>query len=479
MARSLTHPLKQCHISVLPDELLFQIFSYFPLKAHWELENKECQASLVSVCQRWRRIYEPLLFRRIPLCLRIEADRSKRTIVGARKLLALMKDRPHICSYPRTAHLELSYPLESNIADLLCLVELCRELRSIIIFSDLWSFSLPLLQTITSLPLVEDLTLATSTHYGPKIDLIVRTFSMPKLKRLRLESYETVGNYFDAHHMERNSYEEKGIQREVLEELLPPSRQCTSSVEILELIDPHCKPLTTEYILRGPSCLVSLTFWCLNRVAMDDHCIHQIQKLLDIHSRTLKIVKLGLFTHGRAAMPNFSMYPCLEELHLSARNVLKVETQTALANLCTPSLRLLVLNFNTEDERIGIRSSFVSDETNYSTTHALQLEFWIHDFALRRKSSCQPVSLSKIRINFTPTHSAYRWTYPPSRTAEPILITSRRDRVKPWPWEQLENAKHAAAEYGLVVEYSTPPYTKEEWPHVRLECEQEFDVIPE
>lgn len=460
-------PANQCPISVLPDEMLVEIFSHFPLKAHWEVRKDESQAPLVFVCQRWRRVYEPILFRRIPLSIGLSGHFPNKTIAGARKLSALMKAHPHIRNYPRTIHLELDQPAEWTFPDLLSVIELCKEIRTIILRSDLLSPSMPFLQTITSLPLLKDLTLGGYFELGPTLELVFQTFSLPNLKRLRLESYQLSGNYFDPILPFRNAHTGEAMTEKMLEDLQAPYRHHRSSVETLELLDPRCQPRVTEYILRGYSHIVSLTLTCFSKRAMDFYSTDEIQKLLEMHSKSLKRVELGFYANGEAAMPNFTKFPCLEEVHLSAYNVLKTETQKALRNLSAPKLRLLTLRFNTEDEYIGVHKGFQFKQSFHNPPHVdLAFPTWIGIFALLKKSHYHAVKLDRVLIEFKSANSPHKYRLRAEGTRDANSRFLWVNHVIAWPWESLEAARQKAAEHGLKLEYSKATWTREEWDRI-------------
>ena len=461
------HTPSQCHIAVLPDEILLEIFSYIPLKAHWEVRKGESQAPLVFVCQKWHRVYEPILFRRIPLAIGVSGHFPEKTIPGARQLLAMIKAHPQIRNYPRALHLELNYPASLTFPDLLCLIELCKELRTIILHSDILRPSLPFFQTLISHPLLEDLTLGGYFELGPTLELIFQTFSLPKLKRLRLESYQLRGDYFDPILPFRNAHTGKAITGKTLEDLQAPYRHHRSSVEILELLDPRCQPLVTEYILRGYSCLVDLALTCFSKRAMDFYSTDEIQKLLDMHSKSLKRIKLGFYANGGAAMPNFTEFPCLEEVHLSAYNVVKTAKQDALEKLSAPKLQLLTLAFNTEDEYIGIHQGLKVGQNDCRPRRIeCGVALWIEYFALLKKSHSHEVKLDKVNVEFRSSDNPHRYRFrtPGANDSDTSLIWS--DHGVEWPWEQLEVAREKAAVYGLKMEYSKPTWTREEWDRI-------------
>jgi hypothetical protein len=433
-----SHTPNQCRISVLPDETLLEIFSYVPLKAHWEVSKGESQAPLVFVCKRWRRVYEPVLFRRIPLSIGPSVHFPNKTVSGAGKLLALMETNPRIRNYPHAIHLELNSPaICPTFPDLLSVVERCPKLHTVVLHSNSLLPSLPLFQAITSLPLLEDLTLGGYSDLGPTLEMIFKTFSLPNLKRLKLESYQLSGYYFDPILPFRNHYTAEPMTEKILDDLQAPFGDHRSSVKTLELLDPRCQPIVTGYILRGYSHLVDLTLTCFSRRAMDYYSTDEVQKLLNLHSKSLRRIKLGYYAQGKAAMPNFNEFPCLEEVYLSAYNVLQTENTEALGKLCAPKLRLLALGFNIEDEYIDIHNGFKFTRIAPGVGHiASNIALWIQHFALFRRLDYQEVRLGKVTIDFKSSEA-------PNDSVE-------------WPWEQLEAARQKASADGLAVEYLKP-----------------------
>jgi hypothetical protein len=172
---------------------------------------------------------------------------------------------------------------------------------------------------------------------------------------------------------------------------------------------------------------------------------------------SLQRMKLGLYANSDAAMPNFSGFSCLEELYLSAYNVLRTEEEKALANLRAPALRILGLSFNKQDDYTDAPKGLLFQRTESTPLKSgpieTHLETWIHHFVLLKKLHYHAVKLDKVMIEFRPTDSPYRYRLRKSDTDESDSRYCRRNEVPAWPWKYLERARQVATEYDMTLEY--------------------------
>ena len=91
-------------------------------------------------------------------------------------------------------------------------------------------------------------------------------------------------------------------------------------------------------------------------------------------------------------MPSFSNFPYLDELRMSADNIIGAKTSSnALRKLAAPSLRRLTMSFSPEDQHCESRADFGSDQLK-----------WMQDFASSRKSDYPGSRLEKVIIEFNP-----------------------------------------------------------------------------
>lgn len=430
-------PLGPCFISALPEELLFEIFSYIPPKIDpRDREEDEGPFPLTLVCRSWRRVYEPMLFGSIYM------DRSVDRRI--RKLLKILKNRPDLHSHPRTIHLRLSYSnaSEATYTAVAEVVELCRVIRAIFLGADFNTWSEPLLRSMMSLPTLEHLHL----FDGPSVHLIREFLALPTLKHMEAYRYGIGENSTDP-----GSPWLTGpipITQQDLDKLISPDRYYTSSVTSLGLSDPCTTGHVSKYILQIPARLEELSItWLTHSLCRSSYTPYNIDQLLSIHRLSLKRITLGILPGGKSSMPDFSSFPCLEELSMSAYNVIGSQTPPeALKNLAAPSLHYLKLDFSTEDQLSEWPDDFGPDQLS-----------WMTEFALLKISHYPASKLHRVILCFNPDEDPY-YCYSTARL---------------WPWEHLEQATKAVAQYGLVLQYGPPRWTKEEWDRVVREKQDE------
>lgn len=198
-----------------------------------------------------------------------------------------------------------------------------------------------LLSTISTLPRLEHLELG-----GPSLQLFFRDFTLPSLKSWCLSRYP-------ARNPEDSSAPWPGepisITQTDLEHLLPPNRYHTGAVTKMSLRDPCCLPNITEHILRWPSALTDLSIWLSHSTGGKYYTMESMQRILEIHRSSLKRVTIGVLPggfFGRTGSPDFSSFPHLEELGMSAYNLIRSETTTdAARKLSAPNLLCVTLSF--------------------------------------------------------------------------------------------------------------------------------------
>lgn len=430
-----TVPIKRqelCYIYVLPDELLSEVFAYLPTKEYWESWDEETEERfpLTLVSKRWRSIYETVLFHKI----RVKSRSLESPLLRLRKLLAIVEARPHVRSLPRVIDLELRRPGAITCRSVADLLQHCTAVRKVSLQSDFTPDITLVLSAIRRLPLLENLHLSGSSS-GPSIHLVLDTFALPTLKSLSLRRYGVRRSSADI------DAPWPGVpvvpSQPELENLLPPNLYHTGNVTSLELSDPSTPAIVSEYILRWPARLVNLSLtWLTHSNCFRSYTTETVQRLLNVHRTSLKRITLGIIM----GMPDFSNFPCLEELSMSAYNVMGSRAgseipSTALKRLSTPSLSYLTMSFSEEGQHPESASDFSSEQVR-----------WIEEFAALKKSSFPASRLARISIKFEP------W-------ADPTWAS----RENTWPWEHVEQAKQAASRLGLPLDYGTPPWSKDEW----------------
>ncbi|KAH6724491.1 hypothetical protein BKA61DRAFT_588555, partial [Leptodontidium sp. MPI-SDFR-AT-0119] len=433
------------YISVLPNEVLFEILSYIPPKRHrYELVKDEERFPLTLVCKKWRRIYEPVLFRTIMTHYPTTIFLSR-----MRGLLGLLYTRPHLRGYPRKICISI-YQTVAHAAVcriLTAIIKCCTGLREVSFYSVHTPDTSELLSTISTLPRLEHLGLG-----SPSLQLFFRDFTLPSLKSLHLSQYGPGRNPEDS------SVSWPGepipITRTCLKHLLPPNRYRTGDVTRMLLRDPSCLPNVTEHILRWPSALTDLSIWLSHSAGGKYYTMEAMQRILDIHRSSLKRVTLGMLPGcyvGRTGSPDFSSFPYLEELRMSAYSLIRSETATdAARKLSAPNLRCVTLSFSVEDQHSESRSDFGKEQVT-----------WIQEFAKLKKEKYPGSKLEKMAVFFDPNENPYHLRRLLRGPPEQVPVSGIAEPLT-WPWEYLEEAKQCAAEFELRVEFKAE-WTREEW----------------
>jgi hypothetical protein len=269
--------------------------------------------------------------------------------------------------------------------------------------------------------------------------LVLDTLALPTLKSLSLRRYGVRRSSAD---IDAPWPGEPVVpSQQELENLLPPNRYHTGNVTSLEFSDPSTPAIVSEHILRWPARLVNLSLtWLTHSTGYRYYTTETVQRLLNLHRKSLKRITLGMIMGGRTGMPDFSNFPCLEKLSMSAYNVMgsrpgSETPATAMRKLSTPSLSYLMMSFSLEDQHTESASHFCSDQVR-----------WIEEFANLKKLNYPASRLARISIMFDPS-------------ADPTWDSEENT----WPWEHLEQAKQAAAGLGLSLDYGNPPWSKDEW----------------
>jgi hypothetical protein len=488
-------PLRKCFISVLPDELRLEIFSYVPLEhKSWKISKNEGVFPLMLVCRAWRHLYQSIFFRDIHLEYSSPQNKAKRIY----NLLSIQEVRPHLRNYPQNIWLGLdetwsskyrnicrilgqcrmvrslylttriprnsrsllqsatNLPLpddlqiseRSSILSISSSLDSCKAVRTLSLHTDFSKYSWPLLQSIKSMPLLKHLSLS-GGHTGPSIYLLLEFFNLSTLRRLIARRHGRGAAPRDPGTLQQTDPTEReipSITQQELERHLPPGRHHTVTVTSLELSYPLTPANVTEHILRWPKRLEELSLQILShRWGVQYYDVKAVQQILNIHCQSLKKINLGIITGRSKPMPSFSEFPCLEDLRMCACNILSETPSTVLDKLATPSLRFLILDFDTKDGHDESVQSFGRDGAN-----------WIKEFAALKTAKYPKSRLEKISFEFNAVenpHTAYAM-YCPECAA--------------WPWQYLEQAKKAVSQHGLVLKYKTE-WSREGWEEARWE----------
>ncbi|THC98620.1 hypothetical protein EYZ11_001898 [Aspergillus tanneri] len=379
---------------------------------------------LASVCRRWRDIIDTFLYRSLTLKDRDEYRLSH--------VLEVLRERPHVSNYPRTLSLTIESGVYSrDLPDILRRLKLVREVS---VQADFDEPHLPVLKILTNME-PEKLSLR-GFACGPSVNMLFDIFhDVPSLRELHLTRWGWSRE--NRLHTGWSQNDNVMVRAEDLLQALPFHRQRTANFTVLSLQEPNTSFMVTECFLHWPVRLeeLSLKSLCHSHYA-DNYQTANLQKLLDVHRQTLRKITIGVIPQQDGGIPDFSDFPCLEELHLSAYSIyhdLDETPWTAYNKLAIPSLRYLVIDFSTEDQHSESWTDFYEDQLDWT-------EDFLELIAPGLNTSPPESRLRNIHIIFNPKL--------PWRPMELI-----------WPWHWLGEAARVANTYEISLTYSTPGWT--------------------
>lgn len=92
---------RKCWISILPDELLYQIFGYIPQTDRFPMSRERGRLGPGLVCKRWWNVYEPLLFNEISFR---EASRNPELF---ERITEILKAKPHLVGHVKVVDIKI------------------------------------------------------------------------------------------------------------------------------------------------------------------------------------------------------------------------------------------------------------------------------------------------------------------------------------------------------------------------------------
>jgi hypothetical protein len=269
--------------------------------------------------------------------------------------------------------------------------------------------------------------------------LIFQHFNLPTLKRVTFKRYGASKDGTDP--AAPWGYEGGliAVNQDELERLLPPDRYHTGSMT-LELSDPSTPAYVSQHFVRWPARLETLSItWLAHSIAVKHYTADVLERILSVHCQSLKYIKLGIMPYQ--VTPDFSNFPSLIELSMSAYNFLSDTPPDAVKKLAAPSLRRLAIDFCLEGQHAEQSSDFGARRVS-----------WFKDFASLKKTQYPASKLDTISIKFNPDD------FPNPNSFGEWRI---------WPWEYVEQSRQAVSQYGLVIEYANEPeWTKERWDEI-------------
>jgi hypothetical protein len=442
--------MASCYIANMPNELLLEVFSYLPPTQSHEEKRPYDPSPLLFVCQRWRSTYEPVLFQNI----HISSEGWRNVFEQAGEVAEAIEALPHLRNYPRTFHLTSLRPFGTVCHHAAEILEFCKGIQKVYLEVDLVVENWSLINAIKNLPQLQELQIT-----GPSIHPLLQQFEFPTLKKLKISRYGS-GKESQEHlpPWKRNLLTRDFAHEDTTQTPLFPNRNQLKNLKSLELSDPDASVQVSAEILKLPRHLESLAItWVSHSVAWEDHTLSSIQSLIDIHSSSLKHLHLGMIPGGSISpiMLNFSHFPLLQTLHMSAKNIFTSSPIHALESLSCPSLKSLTIDFYPED---------ASREFGFDFN--VEKKEWMVEFVKMRKEVCKGSKLERIYVIFRPEDDP--------RDAVRFAGEEDVDGWRKWPWEDIEGARRdvEALGLGVEVEYSEVGWTREGWLRAMEEYEK-------
>ncbi|PVI04576.1 hypothetical protein DM02DRAFT_468673, partial [Periconia macrospinosa] len=381
--------------------------------------DKSRLKNLATVCSRFSRIVQPLLFRKISFW-------GERMELPARKLLRLrdaLKENPQFHSYCRCVKLHISDYGRSDqrtVAD--DLPEWLTKTRCLQLhggFDDrkektgnasTWAL---LNRFGINCKQIEHLCLGRE-GWGLYLTNVLANLNFPNLKTLDIHGIS------------------KWKQGTVT---LEPERLRTAPFTSLALSDYEESPEATSLLIQWPAVLTHFIFESFyNNPHIMDYPM--FESWLLIHKDTLKHVQMGYLSRRRGGrrLFNATLFPHLEFLGLSRwqSDEESLKSEADIANLLGPSVKTFLWDFGINDQHPEDWSDFEELE-----------ETWIRRLA--QAAIDTKAALTTIRIQFDP----YEWY---------------SEDYKYYPWDRMDSIKDDICDpNGLALIYSEPCVTKEEW----------------
>lgn len=429
-------PLGKCYISKLPDELLAQIFAYLtPETGLFLRPTYEQYPPVPIICKHWERVYDATLYRELSF-VECSAGWSQRRTSNAVKAL---QQQAELSNHVRNISVQMWHPSEVTCRILADIIKSCRGIRAVSLHLGWSSKDWPLIQAVGMLPRLEVLQLS-GYDGGPSLQMILRLFNQPRLRHLELSRYG-LGSDDEP----RRAWHPINIYSQDVDKLSDLAHSHTSAMTSLELNCPNALPHCTKILLNWPSRLVRLSLSQLTNSAFGSHyTLDAVSAILDVHRESLHHITVGIIpgipnvdgSWSMSGIPDFSKFDCLHELHLSAYNILAEKPAEAATKLAAPLLRHLAMSFCTEDQHSESRTGFAEDQV-----------LWMADFATQKSAAKTGKKLESIFLDFNPEREEFLY----------------RNISETWPWEYLEQAKEELSRCNMVLSYSKPSCTKDEW----------------
>ncbi|KAK2807259.1 hypothetical protein FQN50_005546 [Emmonsiellopsis sp. PD_5] len=442
-----TSPPRKDFVSRLSTEILALIFSLVATRdtSSIPLENclldchdyspKECLV-LRQVCQRWQDVLDPFWYS----ALLVQDGKPKdlqtpdEPVASASKLptlLASLKNRPHLCNYPRKLLIKLHEPSYSQ--DVLEIIRLLPSVRAVILSAPQICPASTLLSILEVIATKEIETFHfNSCLFGSElVGIIQNAFNnVSTLKGLRFSPSKWV--YGPA---------------------LPPSgdnRQNTIGITKMRFDDVFMPMCARMYFVRWSARLEEVSM-VLHPPYIEVLEQFTLEDILITHQRSLKKIVVNcvgpLFTPQKIPslqFPDFTCFPSLEELRLPIHSFFLpsmndqgtesagiLEPRVASSRLAAPSLRTLTID--------------LSQWSGYSTFGLTRWDVFCDRGLEWMKELIALVSLE-----------------PRNRLERIHIIFTLTGDEDTWPWEWFEKVATSAECPGIALTYNEPTGPQEE-----------------
>ncbi|KAJ5647590.1 hypothetical protein N7490_003962 [Penicillium lividum] len=300
------------------------------------------------------------------------------------------------------------------------------------------------------------------------LSLIHRTGNLGQLQSLKIEGdmwdetggislAETV-KYVNSSSLETLEISGTGLSdTAIIPEMLLPHVARSASFTSVKLRGCKDYPKAIAAFIHWPKELVHFTINTSGSFVSDMN-LHDIGMCLSIHKETLKTIYIDLlgFPHGLSF--NASNFPLLEVLRLSRTQICEdpwnreFEWNPVYADLLLgPSLHTFGLVF-------GVMGHSLINNWGHKE------EEWIRQLAIAAWKRKAP--LKTIEITFSPVSP-----YPNLKQG------TYSDWEYVYPWDRMDKLGVQIQRYGLTLEYTAPPWTKEEWLSQVHKCSCQHSII--
>ncbi|KAJ5083800.1 hypothetical protein N7456_013227 [Penicillium angulare] len=432
------------HLAQLPDELLAEILNWATLTgdaAQLRPRKRDYDAiqSLSRVSQRFHRVVTPFLYEEIrfahpTLCQRCMVP----PMAKARKLHRLLQLNPALRPLCVSLYIDIDDSganTEENFQILDDMVSWFTRLRSLVVVGGFFSKGPERVRERT-------------------LSLIHRTKSLKQLKEFKIEGnmWDEIGGvslaetvkYANSDTLQTLEISAAGLSKpSAISEMLSPQISRSASFNSVRLMGCKDYPEAIAALIHWPKELVHFTINTSGSFVSDMN-LHDIGMCLSVHKDTLKSIYIDLlgFPHGLSF--NAANFPQLEVLRLSRTQICedpwnrKFDWEPVYADL------LLGPNLHTFGLVFGVMGHSLINNWGHKE------EEWIRQLA--KAAWKRKAALKTIEITFSPVSP-----YPNLKQG----IYSDWEYV--YPWDRMDKLGNQIQRYGLTLEYTAPPWTKEEW----------------